>query len=684
MKNNVNKRNLEIKTLLVFLITFVLAAGLTDYQNQTQEKEEKSKAAYTAESTITHIEAQLNKYLAESNLIKQIVESGRDIDTQQFATISELMQDKQHVIKAHELAPNGVISYVYPLESNEAAIGLDMLENKERKKEANLAKETGEYTIAGPYELVQGGTGSLLFDPIYTNDTTGGKNFWGFSILVIDWNQFMEEIQLNKLENAGYEYQIWKENTNTGEKIVIAQSQSYFPTDTLEVACAVPNDTWYFEIVPKEGWTTIHQVVLGLFFALIIASLLAIGYWQASMRRLKDILHAEEMEKTAQKAEAANESKTRFLFNMSHDISTPMNAIIGFSELLEKHIDEKDKVTYYIGKIKSSSSLLLSLINYVLEMARIESGKADLRLDTGHFQELRDSLQTVFEPALKEKGLTYSTHLDIQHPYIIYDKTKTSEILLNIVGNSIKYTPRGGHIRLDISEIPSERSDVATYRMIIEDTGIGMSEEYLPHICEEFTREHTSTENKIAGTGLGLPIVKSLVDLMGGTIQIESKVNEGTETTIQIPFLIATQEQIEESQTYSPNIVTNHALGKRILIAEDNKLNAEIAETILQENGYEVDCVEDGCQCLVLLQEKPEDYYGLILMDIQMPNLNGYETTRLIRNLKNQRATIPIIAMTANAFDEDKKKAFAAGMNAHIAKPIDVEVLLHTLEKFIQ
>ncbi|MEJ8742371.1 ATP-binding protein [Mediterraneibacter sp. HCN-7094] len=402
------------------------------------------------------------------------------------------------------------------------------------------------------------------------------------------------------------------------------------------------------------------------------------------MRRLKDILHAEEMEKTAQKAEAANEAKTRFLFNMSHDIRTPMNAIIGFSELLEKHIDEKDKVTYYIGKIKSSSSLLLSLINYVLEMARIESGKADLRLDTGHFQELRDSLQTVFEPALKEKGLTYSTHLDIQHPYIVYDKTKTSEILLNIVGNSIKYTPRGGHIRLDISEIPSERSDVATYRMIIEDTGIGMSEEYLPHIFEEFTREHTSTENKIAGTGLGLPIVKSLVDLMGGTIQIESKVNEGTKTTIQIPFLIATQEQIEESQTYSPYLVTNHALGKRILMAEDNKLNAEIAETILQENGFEVDCVEDGCQCLALLQEKPEDYYGLILMDIQMPNLNGYETTRLIRNLKNQRATIPIIAMTANAFDEDKKKAFAAGMNAHIAKPIDVEVLLHTLEKFVQ
>lgn len=641
MKDNINKRNLEIKTALVFLITFVLAAGLTDYQNQTQEKEEKSKAAYTAESTITHIEAQLNKYLAESNLIKQIVESGRDIDTQQFATISELMQDKQHVIKAHELAPDGVISYVYPLESNEAAIGLDMLENKERKKEANLAKETGEYTIAGPYELVQGGIGSLLFDPIYTNDTNG-------------------------------------------EKIVIAQSQSYFPTDTLEVACAVPNDTWYFEIVPKEGWTTVHQVVLGLFFALIIASLLAIGYWQASMRRLKDILHAEEMEKTIQKAEAANEAKTRFLFNMSHDIRTPMNAIIGFSELLEKHIDEKDKVTYYIGKIKSSSSLLLSLINYVLEMARIESGKADLRLDTGHFQELRDSLQTVFEPALKEKGLTYSTHLDIQHPYIVYDKTKTSEILLNIVGNSIKYTPRGGHIRLDISEIPSERSDVATYRMIIEDTGIGMSEEYLPHIFEEFTREHTSTENKIAGTGLGLPIVKSLVDLMGGTIQIESKVNEGTKTTIQIPFLIATQEQIEESQTYSPNLVTNHALGKRILMAEDNKLNAEIAETILQENGFEVDCVEDGCQCLALLQEKPEDYYGLILMDIQMPNLNGYETTRLIRNLKNQRATIPIIAMTANAFDEDKKKAFAAGMNAHIAKPIDVEVLLHTLEKFVQ
>ena len=683
MAHNVDKKSLKIKTALVFLITFIIAMGLTDYQNHAQEKEEKTKAAYTAESTISRIESQLNRYLAESNLIKQVVESGRNIDEQQFSTISELMQDKNHVIKAHELAPDGIVSYIYPLESNEAAVGLDMLENKERKKEATLAKRTGNYTIAGPYELVQGGTGSLLFDPIYISDVNGKENFWGFSILVLDWNRFIEEIQLNKLERAGYEYQIWKKDTNTGKKIVIAQSQSTFPFDTLEVACSVPNDTWYFEIIPKAGWTSIHQIALGIFFSLIVSILLAIGYWQANTRRLKDALHAEELEKTAQKAEAANEAKTRFLFNMSHDIRTPMNAIIGFSDLLEKHIDEKEKVTDYINKIKSSSSLLLSLINYILEMARIESGKADLREEVGYIQELQDSLQAVFEPTLIEKGLTYSAHLDVQHKYIIYDKTKTSEILLNIIGNSIKYTPAGGHISLDISELPSDNNKTALYQIVIEDTGIGMSEEYLPHIFEEFTREHTSTEINVIGTGLGLPIVKSLVDLMGGTIHVESKVNTGTKTTIQLPLLIATQEQLKKVDEKSPDKITTIAHGKRILMAEDNQLNAEIAKTILLERGFEVDCVEDGRQCLMLLKSKPEDYYALILMDIQMPHLNGYDTTRLIRKLKNPRANIPIIAMTANAFEEDKQKAFSAGMNAHIAKPIDVDILLDTLETFI-
>ncbi len=683
MKNTVVKRNLNIQTAFVFLLIFTISMGFTDYQNRTQEKEEKLKAAYTAESTVSRVESQLNKYLAESNMIKQIVESNRDINEHQFSTISELMQDEQHVIKAHELAPDGIVSYVYPLETNKKAIGLNMLENKNRKTEAILARDTQEYTITGPYELVQGGTGSLLFNPIYVTNDDKSKVFWGFSILVLNWDKFIDEIQLNKLENAGYEYQIWKKDAHTGKKTIIAQSQSSFPSNTLEVACTVPNDTWYFEIVPKSGWTTARQAVFGLIIALSLSGLFAIGYWQTSMRRLKDLLHAEEMEKAAQKAEAANESKTRFLFNMSHDIRTPMNAIIGFSELLEQHIDEKEKVRDYIGKIKSSSSFLLSLINYVLEMAQIESGKADLKTDVGYLNNLTDSLKAVFEPTCNEKGLTYSYTLNIKHAYIICDITKFREILLNIIGNSIKYTPSGGNITIDVSELPSNKTDTAVYQIIVEDTGIGMSEEYLPHIFEEFTREHTSTEINVTGTGLGLPIVKSLIDLMDGTIDIESKVGKGTKTTIQLPFLIATKEQFEDSHHNPQEISTRNFAGKRILMAEDNDLNAEIAATILRENGFEVDCVKDGDICITTLQNKPENYYDAILMDIQMPNLNGYDATRQIRKLKNCRATIPIIAMTANAFDEDKQKAFSAGMNAHIAKPIDIGILLKTLEQFI-
>lgn len=721
MRKKTDQKTIRMRALLVFVITFLIVLGASVLLNQNQERGERLKAIYTAESTVSRVESQLNRYLAKSDLIKKMIESGMDVESNLFDTLSEFMQDERHVIEAHEIAKDGIINLIYPMEGNEASMGLNMFEHPERKQEARLAKESGDYTIAGPFELVQGGTGVLLFDPIYRADAQGEKQFWGFSILVLNWERFLEEMELDKLEDAGYHYEIWKKNASGGEKNIIAQCKDdeKIRRNTLSVACEVPNDVWYFDIVPVNGWVSLEQAVSGIVVAFILALLLMLGYWQFEEQRRKDLLHAEKLEKMAEEARSANEAKTRFLFNMSHDIRTPMNAIIGFSNFLKQHVDDREKTLEYIDKIQTSSSFLLSLINDVLEMARIESGKAMLKMESGCLSDLVNSLNAVFEPSIRTKNLKYSCNLNVTHEYLICDKTKLREIILNILGNAIKYTPDGGQVTVDITEENLAREGYARYRFVVKDTGIGMSEEYLPHIFEEFTRERTSTESKVFGAGLGLPIVKALIDLMGGTVEIESKVGKGSTFIVTLSFQLADQEQIrlldqrksektdlqasdwgEEKLREDPKIpekakksektVENSESsqeacfqGKRVLLAEDNDLNAEIAETILEERGFVVERAADGELCVEELQKKPERYYDMILMDIQMPNMDGYTAAEVIRKLKDPRRLTPIVAMTANAFEEDRRKAFEAGMNAHIAKPINVDAMFETIREIL-
>ena len=674
-------KKIRVHCYIVGLIAFLTALIVGVFLLHNLEKDEKTTGKYMAQITEKRVRARLDQYSMLSALLGNYISAGENLDENTFSELAEKIPNEDGVIKAFELAPEGIVTDIYPKQGNEGAFGLDMLQEHERKKDAILARDSGKYTLGGPYQLKQGGTGALLFNPVYQDNNSEQGEFWGFVILVIDWDRFIGEINLDYLSDADFCYRIWTYDRGSSDKIILAESQDNMSDNILTVECAVPNNTWYFDIMPSEGWSPRSYWIMCIVISYVFSLLIATVFYLISSKKHRERQYEAELEKAAEQAKNANEAKTRFLFNMSHDIRTPMNAIVGFSGLLEKNLQNERKAKEYLEKIQSSSNLLLRIINQVLEMARIESGTAVLQLKAEDMDALFHRVNTVFEEDVRKKNLQYHAVLDVRHHYVVCDQTKLQEIMLNIISNAIKYTPEGHSIYVEVHEAVSENPSKIRYIFSCEDTGIGMSEEYLPHIYEEFSREHSTTENKVPGTGLGLPIIKSMIELMGGSIQVESRQGIGTKFTIDLSFDIALKEEVYGSEDTIESSAIHTIKGKRILLVEDNELNAEIAKTVFEDVGALITRAENGQQALELFKEKPAGTFDVILMDLMMPVMDGYTATRKIRELERSDAkTVPIIAMTANAFQEDAEKCIAVGMNAHLAKPLDIEKMKKTIK----
>lgn len=432
----------------------------------------------------------------------------------------------------------------------------------------------------------------------------------------------------------------------------------------------------------SASFLLVTLLILSIFILLLQKARKAERAARSAAGKAKDL--NEKLQIAVEKAEGANRAKTNFLNNMSHDIRTPMNAILGYNRLMRKKLTDPQLIDYQ-RKIEQSGSLLLSIINHVLDMARIEIGKSKLDENAEVLGMIFDEAYGVFAPEAAKKEIRMKKTIAVEHRSLICDGTKIRENFVNLISNAVKYTPRGGSVEVNVNELPCERKGFARIQTVVTDTGIGMSKEYLPTIYDSFSRERNTTMGKVAGTGLGMAIVKELVTMMGGTIEVKSELGEGTTFTVTLDHKIAETRHDDRKEIASRKAAAESLADLHILLAEDNDLNAEIAMTLLEEAGLKVDRAADGIQCVSRIEKEPAGTYALILMDIQMPNMDGYKATETIRQLPDpKKAAIPIIAMTANAFEEDRKMALAKGMNGYIAKPIDPAKMLAAIQDAIE
>ena len=588
-------------------------------------------------------------------------------------------------IQSIQIAPDGVVTEIYPEAGNESG-KIDLIHDKERGKISCYARDNDVITMQGPFSLKQGGTGIAVRNPVYVEQKNGERTFWGFTIVIIRVPDIFAD-SIKSLTDFSYEYKLSKSIAPWDETYEEVYGSVVEMIDPVTYTFELGDSQWVLEVMPENGWNSNEKLYrlwgCGLLIVLLLTGfvfmIMLLHRTQESENTVVEL--NKKLQKALEQAKTASVEKSNFLFNMSHDIRTPMNAVIGMTSLIRHDAGNKDKVIEYADKIDISSQHLLGIINDILDMSKIEAGKTVFKYDDFSILNFIQEINNLFHSQIDEKKQTLTTKKNIRHEWVNGDQLHLMQIFNNLLSNAVKYTQEGGEIQFLVEECETNSSVYAKYRFLVRDNGIGMSADFKDKIFDAFTRAENSVTNKIQGTGLGMAITRNLVEAMGGTIDVESELGQGSCFEVLIELRIAEDRTValaaqEETDKQDGNILQ----GMRFLCAEDNELNAEILIELLKIEGAECTICENGEEILKAFEQSAPGDYDMILMDVQMPVMNGYEATRAIRRSSHELAkTIPIIAMTANAFSEDIQHSLAAGMNAHISKPVEMKVLEKTI-----
>ena len=664
------------------MIGLVVLVNIGIRADSSQRDLIRSRAELNAVTYAVHMKADIVRGIDITNTFEQIVisENGK---ISMFSKVAENMM--ADYIQSIQIAPDGVVTEIYPEDGNEAG-KIDLIHDKERGKISCYARDNDVITMQGPFSLKQGGTGIAVRNPVYVEQKNGERTFWGFTIVIIRVPDIFAD-SIKSLTDFSYEYKLSKSIAPWDETYEEVYGSGVEMIDPVTYTFELGDSQWVLEVMPENGWNSNEKLYrlwgCGLLIVLLLTGfvfmIMLLHRTQESENTVVKL--NKKLQKALGQAKTASVEKSNFLFNMSHDIRTPMNAVIGMTSLIRHDAGNKDKVIEYADKIDISSQHLLGIINDILDMSKIEAGKTVFKYDDFSILNFIQEINNLFHSQIDEKKQILTTKKNIRHEWVNGDQLRLMQIFSNLLSNAVKYTQEGGEIQFLVEECETNSSVYAKYRFLVRDNGIGMSADFKDKIFDAFTRAENSVTNKIQGTGLGMAITRNLVEAMGGTIDVESELGQGSCFEVLIELRIAEDRTValaaqEDTDEQDGNILQ----GMRFLCAEDNELNAEILTELLKIEGAECTICENGEEVLKAFEQSAPGDYDMILMDVQMPVMNGYEATKAIRRSSHELAkTIPIIAMTANAFSEDIQHSLAASMNAHVSKPVEMKVLEKTI-----
>ena len=668
--------------VFVLMIGLVVLVNIGIRADSSQRDLIRSRAELNAVTYADHMKADIVRGIDITNTFEQIVisENGK---ISMFSKVAENMM--ADYIQSIQIAPDGVVTEIYPEDGNETG-KIDLIHDKERGKISCYARDNDVITMQGPFSLKQGGTGIAVRNPVYVEQKNGERTFWGFTIVIIRVPDIFAD-SIKSLTDFSYEYKLSKSIAPWDETYEEVYGSGVEMIDPVTYTFELGDSQWVLEVMPENGWNSNEKLYrlwgYGLLIVLLLTGfvfmIMLLHRTQESENTVVEL--NKKLQKALEQAKTASVEKSNFLFNMSHDIRTPMNAVIGMTSLIRHDAGNKDKVIEYADKIDISSQHLLGIINDILDMSKIEAGKTVFKYDDFSILNFIQKINNLFHSQIDEKKQTLTTKKNIRHEWVNGDQLHLMQIFNNLLSNAVKYTQEGGEIQFLVEECETNLSVYAKYRFLVRDNGIGMSADFKDKIFDAFTRAENSVTNKIQGTGLGMAITRNLVEAMGGTIDVESELGQGSCFEVLIELRIAEDRTValaaqEDTDEQDGNILQ----GMRFLCAEDNELNAEILTELLKIEGAECTICENGEEVLKAFEQSAPGDYDMILMDVQMPVMNGYEATKAIRRSSHELAKkIPIIAMTANAFSEDIQHSLATGMNAHVSKPVEMTVLEKTI-----